>query len=479
MPVPVPRRKTLLVAGLALSLAALLPAVAAEPPPPARTGIHKIEHVVMIMQENRSFDHYFGTFPGAEGLPEKRGALPCLQGKEGPCVRSYHDPSDVNHGGPHGELAFKGDVHDGSMDGFVRAAQVSLGKQCTDPDDPRCGSGKEDGHDVMGWHDAREIPNYWTYAERFVLHDHMFQPNASWSLPAHLFMVSAWSAKCTDAKDPMSCAAELQSPDPPPDFRRHDRKGAGEVVRPRYAWTDLTQLMHQAQVSWRYYVAEGTEPDCMDDDDMVCAPKAQEAATPGIWNPLAWFTTVHENGEVANIQTLDHFYTAAADGSLASVSWIVPSNEMSEHPPSSVKAGQRYVTGLINALMQGPEWESTAIFLSWDDWGGFYDHVVPPSVDALGYGIRVPSLVISPYARAGLVDHQVLSFDAYLRFIEDDFLGGQRLDPATDGRPDRRAVVRETVPILGDLTADFDFDQAPLPPLLLPLDPPPGPASRN
>jgi phospholipase C len=232
-------------------------------------------------------------------------------------------------------------------------------------------------------------------------------------------------------------------------------------------------------VSWRYYVAEGTEPDCMDDDDMVCAPKAQEAATPGIWNPLAWFTTVHENGEVANIQTLDHFYTAAADGSLASVSWIVPSNEMSEHPPSSVKAGQRYVTGLINALMQGPEWESTAIFLSWDDWGGFYDHVVPPSVDALGYGIRVPSLVISPYARAGLVDHQVLSFDAYLRFIEDDFLGGQRLDPATDGRPDRRAVVRETVPILGDLTADFDFDQVPLPPLLLPLDPPPGPASRN
>jgi len=312
-----------------------------------------------------------------------------------------------------------------------------------------------------------------------VLHDRMFQPNASWSLPAHLFIVSGWSAKCTDAKDPMSCVAELQSPDPPPDFRRHERMAAGEIVRPRYAWTDLTHLLHGAGVSWRYYVAEGTEPDCMNDDDMVCAPKAQKAATPGIWNPLAWFTTVHENGEVGNIQTLDNFYKAAADGSLASVTWIVPSDEVSEHPPSSVKAGQRYVTGLINALMQGPEWESTAIFLAWDDWGGFYDHVVPPSVDALGYGIRVPSLVISPYARAGLVDHQTLSFDAYLRFIEDRFLNGQRLDPATDGRPDPRTVVRETVPILGDLALDFDFDQAPLPPLILPLDPPPGPASRN
>jgi phospholipase C len=133
---------------------------------------------------------------------------------------------------------------------------------------------------------------------------------------------------------------------------------------------------------------------------------------------------------------------------------------------------------MINAVMSGPDWASTAIFLSWDDWGGFYDHVAPPAVDQNGYGLRVPGLVISPYARHGFIDHQTLSFDAYAKFIEDDFLGGQRLDPKTDGRPDPRPDVRESVGILGDLAADFDFSQTPRAPALLPVHPPPGPASR-
>ena len=115
------------------------------------------------------------------------------------------------------------------------------------------------------------------------------------------------------------------------------------------------------------------------------------------------------------------------------------------------------MTSLVNAVMQGPEWRSTAIFIAWDDWGGFYDHVPPPKVDRNGYGLRVPAFVISPYAKRGFIDHQTLSFDAYLRFIEDDFLGGSRLDPKTDGRWDPRPTVRETVPQLGNLVADFDF----------------------
>jgi len=142
-----------------------------------------------------------------------------------------------------------------------------------------------------------------------------------------------------------------------------------------------------------------------------------------------------------------------------------------------VSDGQGYTTGLINAIMQGRNWNSTAIFLTWDDWGGFYDHVTPPSVDQNGYGLHVPGMVISPYAKQGLIDHQTLSFDGYLKFIEDDFLGGQRIDPANDGRPDLRPTVRENVPILGDLSQDFDFTQPPRPPLILPPNPPPGPAS--
>jgi phosphoesterase family protein len=125
------------------------------------------------------------------------------------------------------------------------------------------------------------------------------------------------------------------------------------------------------------------------------------------------------------------------------------------------------VTRIINAIMRSPDWKSCAIFLTWDDWGGFYDHVKPPRVDGQGYGFRVPGLVISPYAKAGYIDHQILSSDAYLKFIEDDFLGRARLNPATDGRPDPRSVVRENVSILGNLFNDFDFTQIPRPPMML------------
>src|SRR5438552_13310578 len=158
----------------------------------------------------------------------------------------------------------------------------------------------------------------------------------------------------------------------------------------------------------------------------------------------------------------------ARNGTLPSVAWIPPSNENSEHPQAKVSAGQAWVTSLVDAAMSGPEWSSTAILLTWDDWGGFYDHVPPPTVDGNGYGLRVPGLLISPYARPGYIDHQALSFDAYNKLIEDAFLGSQRLDPTTDGRPDPRPDVREAAPPLGHLASDFNFNQTPIPPLILP-----------
>jgi phospholipase C len=191
-----------------------------------------------------------------------------------------------------------------------------------------------------------------------------------------------------------------------------------------------------------------------------------------MWNPLPDFTDVRQDHErPLSQEPLSDFYAAAAAGSLPNVSWVTPDWADSNHPGAPIAQGQAWVTKLVNAVMRGPDWKSTAIFLAWDDWGGFYDHVAPPVVDRNGYGLRVPGLVISPYARRGFVDHQTLSFDAYLKFIEDDFLGGRRIDPQTDGRPDPRPDVRENAQILGDLTRDFDFRQQPRRPILLPVHP--------
>jgi phospholipase C len=440
--------------------------------------IHKIKHVVIIMQENRSFDSYFGTFPGADGIPH---GVCVPDPMTGGCDRPFHDSSDLNHGGPHGQTAATADIDGGRMDGFVAEAESASGCSngattnpgCVPCDQSTARVRRGSCLDVMGYHDAREIPNYWTYAKRFVLQDHLFEPNASWSLPAHLFMVSEWSAFCTNALDPSSCRNALQNPNP--DYSTN-------IVGPNdgelhYAWTDMTYLLHGAGMSWRYYVFKGSEPDCEDDNAMTCAPVEQGPKTPGIWNPLPSFTDVSQDRQLGDIQSLTSFYAAAAHGSLPAVSWIDPNGTVSEHPPGLVSAGQTYVTGLVNAIMRSRGWDSTAIFLSWDDWGGFYDSVEPPKIDENGLGLRVPGIVISPYAKQGYIDHQVLSHDNYNKFIEDDFLGGQRLDPATDGRPDPRPDVREASPYLGDLVADFNFRQPPRRPLILPVHPAPGPAS--
>jgi phospholipase C len=429
-----------------------------------RGGIHKIQHVVVIMQENRSFDSYFGTYPGADGIPGlggNPGTVPCLPDpKTKTCVRPYHDTTDLNAGGPHSESSGIHDIAGGKMNGFQAEARRGRTVSCKHfVDAPGC-SLTPTKPDVMGYHDQREIPNYWAYADHFVLQDHMFESVNSWSLPAHLGMVSGWSARCTKAGDPMSCKTALSG-----------NFGAPDGTHADFPWTDLTYLLKRHDVSWRYYIGQGTAPDCTG-SQMFCKQARQRASTPNIWNPLPLFDTVHQDNQLGNIVPLDGFFHDVKAGTLPSVSWIVPSQADSEHPPGLVSVGQAYVTNLINTIMRSPDWRSTAIFVSWDDWGGFYDHVEPPVVNAQGYGIRVPGLVISPYARTGYIDHQTLSTDAYLKFIEDDFLGGQRIDPSTDGRPDSRPFVPENAHILGNLAKDFDFSQKPRRPLLLPLHPP-------
>jgi phospholipase C len=435
------------------------------------TGIHKIQHVVIILQENRSFDSYFGTYPGADGIPMAGGqpAVCVTDPATKACIKPYLDHSDVNRGGPHNLVNARADIDGGKMDGFEE--QAVMASPACNPQTAGCAP------DVMGYHTGTDIPNYWSYARDFVLQDHMFEPNASWTLPAHLYEVSQWSARCTAHDNPSSCKNAPQSPGLPTDFP------GSSGTDPIYAWTDITYLLHHHGVSWAYYVVKGDEPDCQNDAAMTCAPVNQSWATPGIFNPLPNFDTVKDDGQLGNIQSVDRFYAAAKVGRLPAVSWVEPSAPISEHPPSPISYGQSYVTSLINAVMRGPDWSSTAIFLAWDDWGGFYDHVVPPSVDQNGYGLRVPGLVISPYARRGFIDHQTLSFDAYDKFIEDDFLNGQRLDPRTDGRPDPRLDVRENASELGNIVNDFNFNQPPLRPVILPVHPTttltgtPGPAT--
>ena len=396
----------------------------------ALQGIQKIQHVIVIMQENRSFDSYFGAYPGADGLPS---GVCVPDPVNGGCVKPYADHLDSNTGGSHMDPNFTADVDGGKMDGFI--GQAELG----------CTPGSACNTDVMGYHVRSDIPNYWAYARSFVLNDHMFEAAHSWSLPAHMYMVSGWSANCSSPSDPMSCTGTDQP---------NNRTASNPTP---FAWTDLTWLMHKDNVSWGYYLDHGAQT------------TAGSAGVPAIWNVLPGFTDVQQDSQQGNVLPLTTFFSQAQAGTLPQVSWIVPDPKDSEHPPALVSTGQAYVTSIINAVMNSSDWNSSAIFLAWDDWGGFYDHVnpLPYAPDSLGYGIRVPAMVISPYARRGLIDSQVLSSDAYLKFIEDDFLGGARLDPATDGRPDPRPDVRENYPSLGNLVNDFNFSQVPLRPLIL------------
>ena len=417
------------VAMVAGAQVAARPALAGTTEAAALSGIHKIRHVIVIMQENRSFDSYFGTYPGAIGIP-KGVCVP--DPHNGGCDRPYADHQDSNKGGLHVNASYRADLAGGKMDGFVAQAETG------------CTSGTPCHTDVMGYHTGSDIPNYWAYARHFVLQDRMYEAPHSWSLPAHLYEVSGWAANCS-SKNPMSCVSDSMP-----------RNWSASDPTP-FSWTDLTWLLHKKHVSWGWYLDHGAKS------------KSNPTGVFTFWNVLPGFTDVHTDRQESNVQPLTTFMARASAGTLPAVSWIVPDPRDSEHPPALISTGQAYVTRIINAVMRSSDWKSSAIFLAWDDWGGFYDNVDPSSVrvDLQGYGFRVPALVISPYARRGYIDSQTLSSDAYLKFIEDDFLGGARLNPATDGRPDSRPDVRENASVLGNLVRDFDFNQKPRAPLIL------------
>ena len=427
-------------------------------------GFDNIDHLIFVVQENRSFDHYFGTFPGANGIPRRPDGsfAPCLPDpSSATCRRPYHDTNTFDQGGPHSQEASVTDVNGGAMNGTVEAFRHAPGP-CRSETSMECRlatPGPNGTPDVMGFHTASEIPNYWAYAEHFLLQDRMFAPTDSWTLPSHLFLVSGWSATCSDLSQPSSCHSDLEWPGGI--WADHGPMWMPPMGDPRpYIWAPITWMLYRAGVSWAYYVGPDT---CM---AQPCPHPGSKRVTNVVQNPLPGFTAVAQTHQLGNVRPNTDYFAAARDGTLPAVSWVMPEMGRSEHPPLNIDPGQRWVTQVVNAAMQGPDWLHTAIFLTWDDWGGFYDHVRPPSVDENGYGLRVPGIVISPWVRPG-IDDQTLSFDAYLKLIEDRFLDSRRLDGWNWGWPDARPTTREEAPVLGDLRKEFDFTQQPLDPLIL------------
>jgi phospholipase C len=199
-----------------------------------------------------------------------------------------------------------------------------------------------------------------------------------------------------------------------------------------YNFETAAELLQGNGISWKYY-------------DGKPNPRLHS-----LWNPLPGFKNFTPNGELMkNVVPLADFFSDIKSGRLPSVCWIVPDGPDSEHPPHDSARGMWYVIELVNAVMTSDFWKDTAIIITWDDYGGFYDHVAPPKIDKYGYGFRVPGLVISPYARPGFIDHTQFDFTSPLKLIETRF----NLPALTDR--DRTA---------NNMLSCFDFKQQPLAP---------------
>jgi phospholipase C len=378
----------------------------------------KIQHIVFLLKENRSFDTYFGTFPGAEGATSG-----VISNGQRMVLRRTPDrmPRDLGHDW---EDALKA-INGGQMDHF---------------DQVRNGNVKGDFLSMSQFL-AADIPNYWSYAQHFTLADHMFSSLTGPSFPNHLYTVAAQSAGVINNPNSFiwGCDANQNA--------RVDVVDANNTVTRQYPCFDvptLTDSLDGAKVSWKYY-----------------APTRNQHGY--IWSVLDAIHHVRFGPEwTTNVVPFSQFVHDAAAGTLPAVSWVVPDFEVSEHPTVdafagtsmnvSACAGENWTVSQINAVMQGPSWPTTAIVLTWDDFGGFYDHVPPPTVDKFGLGPRVPLIVISPYSREGVVSHTEYEFASVLRLIED------RHKLKALGARDAEA---------NSLLDMFDFTQSPAPPLVL------------
>ncbi|HUY13275.1 MAG TPA: alkaline phosphatase family protein [Terriglobia bacterium] len=376
--------------------------------PPAPAGINVIQHIVFIIKENRSFDNYFGQFPGADGATTGITST-------GQVIPLRHTPDqvgDIGHDWPSAINAMDG----GKMDHFDLIARGNV-------------NGEYLSYSQLT---QADIPNYYTYARQFVLADQMFSSLHGPSFPNHLYTIAAQSGGVISV--PLNNTFNWGC-DAPGNTSVQVLDNLGDIsdVFPCFDFPTLADNLDTAGIDWKYYAppenARGYQYSTYD-------------AINHIRNSSLWSQHV-----VLDTQ----FVTDAANGNLAPVSWLVTGNN-SEHPPNSTCQGENWTVAQINAIMRGPDWNSTAIFLVWDDFGGFYDQVKPPNFDQYGLGPRVPLIIISPYARPGYISHTQYEFSSVLKFIEDRF----NLPSLTE----RDAAANDT-------TDSFDFTQQPLPPVIL------------
>src|SRR5258708_6817767 len=380
-----------------------------------------IKHIVIMVKENRTFDSMFGTFPGADGATTYTDP----NGKVHPL---NHQPDKLLADIAHDHPAFLTAYDNGKMDGFSKilgAIKPVNGKEVDVADSQFYQS---------------DIPNYWQYAQSFALPGHFFYTTQANSFPGHLFSIAGTDDNVADIpvfQNPQY--TRLWGCDAPKSTTVREIHPDGSITHnyPCFTFQSLGDLLTAHNISWKSYFPTH------DQDGYE-------------WNPYDAIKDIRlTNQWKIHMADYTQFATDAASGKLPTVSWLVQPHAVSEHPSYSMCAGENWTVQQINSIMQNTSlWNSTAIFLTWDDFGGLYDHVAPPvgPNKFLEYGFRAPLIVISPYAKPHYVDHTFYSFPSMLKFAE-----------TVLGLPSLGGLDKDA----SDMFNAFNFNQQPLPPLVL------------
>jgi phospholipase C len=369
-----------------------------------------IQHIVFIVRENRSYDNIFARFPGAAGTTYAyRDSRKVKLG-----VTPDRLPHDITHSFNASKIAMNG----GKMNRFYLLKGAVSG-----------------GHDYAdSAYLQSQVPIYWKYARNYALADHFFSTVMGPSFPNHLVTITANARGTID--NPHGQAVESWGCDAGPNSRVPilNAKGRLTYTRPCFNLTTIGDLADRKHVSWANY----------------SAPYMKWGY---IWNAFDYIKHIRYSPSWAKADIpFTRFASDVSHGKLAQVTRITTDQNSSDHPPASICAGQNWTASAINAIMRSKFWSSTAIVLTWDDFGGFYDHVPPPVTSNTLLGPRVPAIVISPYARSHFVSHAVYDYGSVLKFIEDRFGLGHL--SSVDAKANT-------------LVGMFDFRQKPLPPAVM------------